>query len=96
MLIRDEPGLKQRRERDQGAGRITTGCGSELDLGFPLGIGQLGEDKPGLRQQRRRVVSPVVIFVGREIRDPEVGAQVDDLATGRHKGLGKISGGAVR
>ena len=42
------------------------------------------------------MVLAVVALVGGEVGHPEIRAQVDDLAAGRHEDAGEISRGAVR
>ena len=96
VLARDEAGAQQRHERHENAGRITAGRGDELRLGFPRRRRQLGQHKARLRQKFGRMVLAVILFVGGEVGDAEVGAEVDDFFAGRHERLGKIGRRPVR
>ena len=96
VILRNHAGLEQRCERHDRTRRVATRRGRELDLGFPLRVGQLGQHEPRLRQQFRRMVRAIVFFVGGEIGDPEISAEIHDLPAGGHEGLGEIGGGAMR
>ncbi len=95
MLSRNEPGAQQRHERHEDAGGITAGRGDELRLGFPRGRGEFGQNKTRLRQQLGRVVFAIVLFVGGEVGDAEIGAEVDHAFAGRDEFFCEIGRGSV-
>ena len=91
-----KPGLQQRDERQQNAGGITARRGDEggvLDLravDFGQAIDRLFE------QLGRGMVVPVKFLVSGGVLEPEIGAQINDLATQIEQGRGKFRRDAVR
>ncbi len=86
VLTRDDARAQQRNERHEDARRVAAGRRHHARLLAPRGRRQLGQHEPRVRQQLGSMMPAVVLFVGREIRDAEIRAEVDHpLARGRER-----------